>query len=213
MLIYRDKSGKSLDAYPRPSVAVDTAVLTINEGGQLSVLLAKTDDSVRLPGTFLHQGETLADAVMRSLSEKVGVEGLSPTQLRVFDDPHRDDRGWVLSVAHLDAVPTGRLDLDDQIAELCAVDELPDVPYGHDAIVARAVDALRAEYVDRPDPRCLLPAEFTLRNLHALHEAVAGQALARDTFRRLMEPQLIATGEFSAGVVGKPARIFSRKEQ
>jgi 8-oxo-dGTP diphosphatase len=210
---FRDGSGKALDDYPRPSVAVDTAVLTLDDRGRLSVLLAKTKADPRLPGTFLHQGETLADAVLRSLSQKVGVEGLSPTQLHVFDDPNRDDRGWVLSVAHLDAVPPGRLELDDHLAELCAVDKLPAVPYGHDAIVTRAVSAIRAEYADRPDPRRLLSAELTLRNLHTLHEAVAGRALARDTFRRLMEPQLIATGEFSAGVVGKPARIFSRKEK
>ena len=213
MPIFRDNSGRSLDDYPRPSVAVDTAVLTLDGSGRLSVLLAKTIDGPRLPGTFLHQGETLADAVLRSLSEKVGVEGLSPTQLHVFDDPNRDDRGWVLSVAHLDAVPPGRLEIDGHLAELRAIDELPAVPYGHDAIVARAVDAIRGEYVDRPDPRRLLAAEFTIRNLHALHEAVAGHSLARDTFRRLMEPQLNPTGELSAGVVGKPARIFTRKEK
>jgi 8-oxo-dGTP diphosphatase len=213
MPIFRDTSGRSLDDYPRPSVAVDTAVLTLDQGGRLVVLLAKTTDGPRLPGTFLHQGETLADAVLRSLSEKVGVAGLSPTQLHVFDDPKRDDRGWVLSVAHLDAVPAGRLNLDDRNAELCPADELPSVPYGHDTIVALAVSTIRAEYADRPDPRRLLPSVFTLRDLHKLHESIAGDPITRDTFRRLMEPQLNAIGEFSAGVVGKPARLFTRKEE
>ena len=49
-------------------------------------------------------GETLADAVKRSLRDKAGVRGLQPRQLHVFDDPDRDDRGWVLSVAHVDVV-------------------------------------------------------------------------------------------------------------
>jgi hypothetical protein len=32
----------------------------------------------------------------------------------------------------------------------------------------------------------------------------------RDTFRRLMEPQLVDTGELSSGTVGRPARLFRR---
>ena len=41
-----------------------------------------------LPGTFLHEGETLAEAVDRSLRDKANVRGLHPRQLHVFDDPH-----------------------------------------------------------------------------------------------------------------------------
>ena len=62
-----------------------------------------------LPGTFLHQGERLADAVTRSLTQKAGVTGGHPAQLAVFDDPGRDERGWVLSVAHLAVIPYAAL--------------------------------------------------------------------------------------------------------
>jgi len=62
-------------------------------------------DSWALPGTFLHPGERLAEAVLRSLDQKVGLRGTSPRQLHVFDDPKRDDRGWVLSVAHVVVLP------------------------------------------------------------------------------------------------------------
>jgi hypothetical protein len=65
--------------------------------------------------------------------------------------------------------------------------------------------------VNGPDPRQLLPHEFTLRDLQLIHEAIAGAPLARDTFRRAMEPQLTATGRLSYGTVGKPARLFTRK--
>ena len=40
----------------------------------------------------------------------------------------------------------------------------------------------------------LLGDEFTLRELRLAHEAIAGRELQRDTFRRTMEPQLVATG-------------------
>lgn len=101
---YRDSQGRALTDYPRPSVAVDTAVLTALDG-ELAVLLSSAGGEWTLPGTFLHEGERLADAVLRSLRAKVGVSGLRPKQLHVFDAPARDDRGWVLSVAHLDVVP------------------------------------------------------------------------------------------------------------
>jgi 8-oxo-dGTP diphosphatase len=199
-----------LDAYPHPSVAVDTAVLTVTD--VLCVLLVRAGDGARLPGTFLHEGETLSAAVLRSLRAKAGTVGLSPKQLHVFDDPKRDDRGWVLSVAHLDAVPLSRLQMDAELTTLAAVSELPPLPYGHELIVERAVSELRREYGDRPDPRHLLAEPFTLRELHLLHEAVAGELLPRDTFRRAMEPQLQPTGETDRGTVGKPARLFARKD-
>ena len=35
--------------------------------------------------------------------------GLHPRQLHVFDDPNRDERGWVLSVAHVEIMRPERL--------------------------------------------------------------------------------------------------------
>lgn len=214
---YRDATGRTLQDYPRPSVAVDTAVLTVPDGGPLSVVLVRPgpgDDPGaaglrRLPGTFLHEGERLADAVLRSLRDKAGVAGLAPRQLHVFDEPDRDDRGWVLSVAHLVAVPARRLVIDAALAELAPVAAIEPLAYRHEAIIELAVEQLRAEYADTPDPRTLLEAPFTLRDLQALHEAVAGRELPRDAFRRAMEPRLHETGASRRGVVGKPARLFA----
>src|SRR6478609_2637441 len=108
---YRDSIGRSLSDYPRPSVAVDTAVLTVDTALGLVVLEVRrpTGTGWALPGTFLYEGETLADAVDRSLRMKANVRGLHPRQLHVFDDPRRDDRGWVLSVAHIDVVRPDQL--------------------------------------------------------------------------------------------------------
>jgi 8-oxo-dGTP diphosphatase len=214
---YRDAQGRTLADYPRPSVAVDTAVLTVPDGGALSVVLARPgpgdDPSARgrhrLPGTFLHEGERLAEAVLRSLRDKVGVTGLEPRQLHVFDEPDRDDRGRVLSVAHVVTVPARALVIDDARALLVAVDGMPDLAYRHDDIVNLAVAALRVEYASVPDPRRLLESPFTLHDLHALHEAIAGVPIPRDSFRRAMSGGLAETGRSRRGVVGKPARLFT----
>ena len=220
---------RPLTDYPRPSVAVDTAVLTVpldergRPSGGLHVLLVRRVMEQReewlLPGTFLHEGERLSDAVLRSLRDKAGVVGLSPRQLRVFDDPARDDRGWVLSVAHLDTVPWGRVadigarstDAEAPQARLSPVTEARGMPFDHDAIVAHAVDVLRSDYREHPDPAGLLAAPFTLRQLQQIHEAVHGHPLAKDSFRRRMESLLEPFGALSSGSVGKPARLFTRK--
>ncbi|WP_417555675.1 NUDIX hydrolase [Microbacterium sp.] len=200
---------RSLDSYPRPSVAVDTAVLTVLESAELGVLLLPARDGVpvRLPGTFLHEGELLAEAVLRSLLGKAGVGGLAPRQLRVFDGLDRDDRGRVLSVAHVDVVPLGAL---PEGALVVPVRALPPLAFDHDRIVASAVEDLRARYREHPDPSGLLDEPFTLSRLRTVHEAVLAEALVPDTFRRAMLPGLVATGELERSGRGRPAELYRR---
>ncbi len=234
---YRDRTGRTLDDYKRPSVAVDTALLTVAPGGgSLSVLLVfqppeaadGTGGGWRLPGTFLHEGETLITAVQRSLREKAGIEGISPVQLRVFDAPGRDSRGWVLSAAHLDVVPAGRLagrDLErtklvpvtgpggapDAGGDLVLA-QFGDLPFEHGEIIANAVTRVRGEYASMPDPYRLLPEPFTILQLRLLHEAVTGTPLQRDTFRRLMVGQLEELEEDkNVGARGRPASHFRHR--
>ena len=217
---FRDGSGRSLSDYPRPSVAVDTALMTVapgdaDEAPYLGVLLVRrpVKPEWALPGTFLHEGETLVAAVRRSLGEKASVTGREPQQLHVFDDPARDDRGWVLSVAHLDVLAFDELDAlrrpsDTRIARVPTKLRLP---YDHASIIELAVELLRREYRATPDPRHLLPDAFTIADLRIVHEAVAGTALQKDTFRRLMIDQLIELPDESVGRVGRPARLFARR--
>jgi ADP-ribose pyrophosphatase YjhB (NUDIX family) len=216
----KNAPGSSLLDYPRPSVAVDTAVLTVAEGSLQVLLVRRGEEHHRgewaLPGTFLRERERLAKAVLRSLREKAGISGRVPQQLHVFDDPERDDRGWVLSVAHVDVVPLAELEdaLKSDGVRLAAVSGEPELiaglPYGHAEIVAKAVEWIRAAYAEAPDPGALLEEPFTLKELRDLHEIVAGRSLMRDTFRRFMEPQLAGTGQLSDGTRGRPSRLWRR---
>jgi ADP-ribose pyrophosphatase YjhB (NUDIX family) len=196
-------------------VAVDTALVTLDTAGSdlLVLQVRRNDDSGwALPGTFLHPGERLADAVDRSLRMKSGVHGLRPRQLHVFDDPDRDDRGWVLSVAHLAVVGADRLAarFPDR-TRLMPTSRPGRLPHDHAGIIARAVDDMRPRYAAVPDPDGLLGSEFTLRDLRMAHDAVAGGPLQRDRFRRIMEPQLEPTGEVVTGARGRPAETFRRR--
>jgi 8-oxo-dGTP diphosphatase len=216
---WRDESGRTLADYPRPSVAVDVALLTVRADGRLAVLVHRRGGGHApgrwaLPGTFLHERERLAEAALRALRDKTAVRGERPEQLGVFDEPDRDDRGRVLTVAHVDLVPAERL--ADQVTAPISGDraESPDgaaLAFDHDAIVARAVAWARALHRDRPDPRHLLPGDtFTLHELQRLHEAVLGEPLQKDTFRRRMLGALEETDRLTRGTPGKPARLFRR---
>ena len=216
-MTYRDASGKRLSDYPRPSVAVDTAVLTLTDGEApgLAVLEVRRSEGTgwALPGTFLHEGERLIDAVQRALRTKAGVEGLHPRQLGVFDDPQRDDRGWVLSVAHAELVPPEQLAHRDPVdTRVLPISKPGRLPYDHAEIIRRAVADARRRYAEHPDPDQLLAGSFTLRELRLVHEAVAGQPLQRDTFRRAVEPFLTPTGATVVRGPGRPAELFERAE-
>ncbi|GAA2175688.1 NUDIX domain-containing protein [Agrococcus versicolor] len=207
MSVERSRSGRDLGDYPRPSVAVDTAVLTIVDDELRVGLVADARGGRRLPGTFLHEGERLSDAVRRSLRQKAGVEDVEPQQLLVFDAPDRDSRGWVLSVAHVTVVragATGGLEATPLV-------DATGLDFDHDAIVVHAAEWMRERYAERPDPDRLLDEGFTLRELRRIHEAVAGHRLQPDTFRRAMLPFLEETGELARGGVGKPAQLFRRR--
>ncbi len=226
-------SETDLEKWPRPSVAVDVALLTVVPNGRqldLRVLIHERGRGYgvgqwSLPGTFMHEGECLDQTALRALRDKVGVRGEQPQQLRVFDDPDRDDRGRVLSVAHVDLVSYARLEgVVGDACQLAPVDGEPPLPvvagcrggllFDHDDIVVEAVKWARAEYADRPDPMRLLGDEFTLYELQRLHEAVLGVSLPKDRWRRAMEDPdrglLSYTGREKQGSVGKPARLFKR---
>ena len=202
----------------RPSVAVDVALLTV-AGESLAVVVHPATQGPAagkwlLPGTFLHEGELLADAALRALRDKIGVSGHTPRQLRVFDAPDRDDRGRVLSVAHVDLVRADRVEGCTLAPLVGGRAHVPGrqrrMPYEHDDIVQAAVSWARQAYEDAVDPADLLDEPFTLADLRRLHAAVAGEPLPKDTFRRSVTAALYGTGELARGTVGRPAELFRK---
>ena len=165
--------------YPRPSLAVDVAVLTVRTDTPQPLLallvIRRRTDAERgkwdIPGAFVLEKERLADAARRALQDKAGVSDLEPVELGIFDRPDRDPRGWVVSVAYSVTVPFERLAplLDARDIALAPVRsragtttsapvgiDLPgdqrDLPFDHHEMVERAVADLRRRYEVQPDP-------------------------------------------------------------
>ncbi|WP_349827161.1 NUDIX hydrolase [Brevibacterium litoralis] len=223
----------ALTDFPRPSLAVDTTVFTVVDGELMLLLVTDPDGATGaagtdsagatgagetrlLPGTFVHERERLRDAVLRSQRDKAGIGGREPRQLHVYDDPDRDDRGWVVTVAHLDVVAPRVVEeglAAGQVVLVPAAEAVPGgsiaLPWDHPRMVAAAIERIRREYAEAPDPWRVLDVPFTLGDLRALHEAVLGEELQRDSFRRHMEPRLASTGEMSDGRRGRPSRLFT----
>ena len=84
------------------------------------------------------------------------------------------------------------------------------LPHDHRRILATGMARLRATIQYRPVVFELLPDSFTLGELQACVEAVAGTRVHTQNFRRLIQQQHLVeeTGEVDAGTGGRPARLF-----
>lgn len=208
---WKDSNDKSLTDYPRPSVAVDVAVLTVDADSLKVLAVPHRTGAPALPGTFLHPGERLSDAAARALSGKAGLDGVALHQLRMFDDPRRDDRGWVVSMAHGATVSADRLP-SDAILFTCNGPSIATLAFDHHDMVGFAVLDLRERYARRPDPDRLLGDTFTILELRHLYEVVYSRRLPKDSFRRHVIEALDSTGEMSTAAGGRPAEIFRRRD-
>ena len=226
-------AASDLEQYPRPAVAVDLAILTLTDaGGRDPELRLLVQDRAKpagraLPGGFIRERWTVARTVADVLRRKVGIEPDARTQprlLRLFDDPDRDDRSWVISAAH--SLSLGEDELAGASGDLVRVAGAGGLVgegallFDHDQIVAAAIAAIRARYEIRgrfvdvhPDPDGFLPEPFTLHQLRRVHEAVLGDDLHKDNFNRRMRPMLepvMRRGEpvLSDGLRGRPAALY-----
>lgn len=79
----------------------------------------------------------------------------------------------------------------------------------HRRILATGIGRLRAKIQYRPVVFEMLPESFTLGRLQTTVEAVAGQVLHKQNFRRLVEQQELVeeTGEVDTSTGGRPAKL------
>lgn len=200
----------ALTDYPRPSVAVDVAVLTIHHDTLHVVVVDHRLGGRALPGTFLHHGELLSQAASRALQQKAGLREVAFSQLRVFDDPSRDERGWVLSVGHSGAIAETLIPPGVSLLPVTEGRAGGPLLFDHGDIVALAVQELRVRYSRTIDPAGLLGDTFTVLELRRTYQAVFGRSLVKDTFRRHIIDALEPTGELSV-TFGRPAELFRKR--
>lgn len=208
------RASTELGDYPRPSLAVDSAVLSV-AGRELKALLWKRAYSPHegqwaLPGVFVNPQESLEGAVARGLRTKTHLSPpLEPEQIMTWNRPGRDPRGWVVSVAYLVLVPPLAIEASTSgfadvatftveappdrarvaagVAPIRLVDGRGDavIPaFDHDEILDVVLRHLRRRIWTSDLALQLVPKLFTLRDLQTTFEAIEGRTLNKDSFRR-----------------------------
>lgn len=100
--------------YRRPSVTVDMVVFTLNERGELCVMLIRRCNHPfigrwALPGGFVEMDEELSAAAARELQEETGVTGIPLRGFGTFGAVDRDPRTRVITSAFYAVAPMGSI--------------------------------------------------------------------------------------------------------
>lgn len=221
--------------FPHPSVAVDLALITVQES-RLHVLLLRRDEHPykgdwALPGGFVGISESLEAAVTRVLKAKAGLEDVFTEQLYTFGDVERDPRTRVIAVTYYGLVDPERLAAalhGGETLQLAALevpwDGLEGAPvhalgsdgaalplaFDHARMLGICVQRLRGKLDYAPIGFELLPERFTLRRLQDVQESVLGHSVNKDSFRRRMLATglILATGKREQGALHRPAELF-----
>ncbi len=225
-------------SYPKPSIAVDLALVTVT-GRELRCLLTRrTDaDAVRgewaLPGGYVHIDEAIEDTAIRVLQDKVGMKNVYLEQLYTYGDPKRDPRERVISITHLALIPAANLNSttitnDDLILARLEVswdgeeggvaralsDEFGELTlaFDHAFILGDLVKRLRGKLDYTAVALELLPRFFTLRQAQEVYEAILGRNLTKPAFRRkLLDRKIIKpTGKRETASAFRPAELYTK---
>jgi len=204
------------------AVAVDLVVLTVRAGRLATLLvsrgIAPFQGQLALPGGFVLPHEDLLDAATRELVEETGLAltGHHLEQLASYAAPDRDPRGRVLSVGHLALVPDlpePQAGSDAAASAWHPVDEVTDLAFDHDTILAAGVERARAKLEYTTLAAAFCPPEFTVAQLRGIYEAVWGVEIDPRNFQRKVTSTpgfLIPTEQRVSSGRGRPAQLFRR---
>ena len=165
--------------YARPGLTVDSVVFGWDGSDQFQLLLIQRDQPPfegqwAFPGGFLEIGETLREASERELMEETSVNNVSLEQFYVFDDPDRDPRERVITVAFVGLVRSAdhkpKAASDARRAAWLDITRLPKLAFDHAEILARALDHIQMKASAQPSGWDSLPDGFPLEKLIQLGE-------------------------------------------
>lgn len=199
-----------------PNLSIDLVIIGFKHG-KLNCLLLNVADKWVLPGGHIKVDESVDKAVHRILKERTALEKPHFKFLSVFGDSTRnfleefkaffEQKGlpwqedlWLaqrfVTLAYYSLVDMDQLNPEpgefDEAVDWFNFDELPDIGLDHESIILKARNRLKEDIQREQLTYNLLPKEFTMPQLHALHETILKEKLDRSRFQKKM----LATNQF-----------------
>lgn len=202
--------------YFLPNLSIDLVIIGYDDN-TLKCLLLKIGDKWLLPGGYIGRDESVPDAAVRILQHRTGIAEPHLKFLAVFGDRNRrftdewrafwekigqewKEDSWLntrfITLAYYSLVDIGNTfpavhDFDEDFGWF-DFDELPDMWMDHRSIVLEARNRLKEDIKHEEVTYKLLPGQFTMPELHQLHEAILETKLDRSRFQKKM----LSTGMF-----------------
>ena len=178
--------------YARPALTADCVVFGLDEEDLKILLIQRGFEPFKgrwaLPGGFANVGEGLEGAARRELEEETGLKDVFLEQLYTFGNPGRDPREHVVTVAYYALVNLWehevRASTDASNAAWFCIDDVPQLAFDHDVILATAHERLRGKIRYQPIGFELLPARFPLRMLQGMYEKILDRTIDKRNFRK-----------------------------
>lgn len=236
--IYSSPNQDELKAKLNPHISIDVVVFGF-DSKSLKVLLVERDfhdqetgkihHDLKLPGSLVHETETLDNAAYRVLKQLTGLERIYLDRLAVFDAPERTkrkiDRAWlesttgieigrILTVAYYSLIrfdlANGHLSNLKQKAHWTELSDIKLLAFDHNAIIKNGLSYLREKVRNEPVALELLPKKFSLRQLQDLYEVLLDSDMDNRNFRKKIHRlgYFIPLDEMEEAVNHKPARLY-----
>jgi 8-oxo-dGTP diphosphatase len=193
----------------RPTIEIVIALVRVRQGRVEVLLTPGGPTEWRLPHTVPAVHEPLENAARRVLRPDSGLLYLE--QLRTYAET--DGNASVLAIGYL-AAHTSPQEVRESPApgagQWWPLTSLPDLTGEEERLLEAARARLRERLANEALLRSLLPAEFSLSELQAVHESVLGRSLDKRNFRKgilsggLVEP----TPQFRRQGAHRPARLY-----
>src|SRR5215471_16750196 len=175
----------------RMLVAVDCIIFGF-DGVELKLLLIKRGFEPEkgkwsLMGGFVQPNESFEQACARILKQLTGLEDVYMEQLHSFGSPDRDPVERTVSTAHFALIDINRYQKqlsNEYHAEWFPLHKIPALIFDHSKMVRMAKDKLQYKAAFHPILFELMPARFTLPQLHNLYEGVYDKELDKRNFSR-----------------------------
>jgi 8-oxo-dGTP diphosphatase len=192
-------------------------IFTVVEGELRALLIHRSGEPYAglwaIPGGLLRPGEALVDAATRKLVDETGVKDVFLEQLYTFNDLDDMTPGGALAITYFALVDSQRARLaerPDWQPAWFSLRELPELAFRNETVLDYALERLRNKLEYTNVAYSLLPSSFTLSQLQATYESIAGHSLDKRNFRkRMLSLGIIeATGERKAEKAGRPAQLY-----